>query len=89
MRGGGHLLGVGGVLAAAQAFDLGDAARGHDDAAPAAAGEFEHGSDQAQGAGLAGEAADHLGATAKARVNVRRSVIGTGKLGGVPQRIRR
>src|SRR5439155_2130854 len=35
-------------------------ARGHDDAAPAARGEFEHGPDQAEGGGLAGEAADHL-----------------------------
>src|ERR687891_733380 len=57
MLGGDHLLGVSGVLAAAEAFDFGDAARGHDDAAPAAAGELEHGPDQAQGAGLAGEAA--------------------------------
>ena len=64
MLGGDHLLGAGGVLAAAEAFDLGDAARGHDDPAPAAAGELEHGPDQAQGAGLAGEAADHLGAAA-------------------------
>ena len=35
MLGGDHLLGGAGVLAAAEAFDLGDAARGHDDAAPA------------------------------------------------------
>src|ERR671922_2539186 len=64
MLGGDHLVGAGGLLAAAEAFDLGDAAWGHDDPAPAAACELEHGPDQAQGAGLAGEAADHLGATA-------------------------
>src|SRR5919198_1013458 len=61
---GDHLLGAGGALAAAEAFDLGDAARGHHDAAPAAAGELEYGPDEAEGAGLAGEAADHLGAAA-------------------------
>jgi hypothetical protein len=64
MLGGVHLLGGAGLLAAAEAFDLGDAPGRHDDAAPAAAGEFEHGPDQAQGGGLAGEAADHLGAAA-------------------------
>src|SRR4051794_3803572 len=64
MLGGDHLFGGEAALAAAEAFDLGDAARGHDDAAPAAAGELEHGPDQAQGAGFAGEAADHLGAAA-------------------------
>src|SRR4051795_5703786 len=60
MLGGDHLLGEDRSLSAAEAFDLGDAARGHDDAAPAAAGELEHGPDQAQRAGLAGEAPDHL-----------------------------
>src|SRR5687767_8173747 len=62
MLGGDHLLVDGGVPAAAEAFDLGDAAWRHDDAAPAAAGEFEDGPDQAERAGLAGEAPDHLGA---------------------------
>src|ERR671914_721171 len=68
---GDHLLHAGPVVVArtgrslaAEAFDLGDGLRGHDDAAPAAAGELEHGPDQAQGAGLAGEAADHLRAAA-------------------------
>src|SRR5918999_5900615 len=64
MLGGDHLLAGSGLLAAAEAFDLGDRSRGHDDAAPAAAGEYEHRPDQAQGAGLAGEAADHLRAAA-------------------------
>ncbi len=32
----------------------------HDDAAAAARGEFEHGPDEGEGGGLAGEAADHL-----------------------------
>src|SRR3954447_14614780 len=60
MLGGDHLLGEDRSLSAAEAFDLGDGARGHDDAAPAAAGELEHGPDQAERAGLAGEAPDHL-----------------------------
>src|SRR3954447_19806410 len=47
-----------------EAFDVGGVAWGHDDAAPAAAGEFEHGPDEAEGAGLVGEAADHFGAAA-------------------------
>src|SRR3954468_18999586 len=57
MLGGDHLLGAGGALAAAEAFDLGDAARGQNAAAPAAARELEHGPDEAEGAGLAGETA--------------------------------
>src|SRR5215208_7283843 len=64
MLGGDHLLVAGGAPAAAEAFDLGDGSRAHHDAAPAAAGELEHGPDQAERAGLAGEAADHLGAAA-------------------------
>ena len=64
MVGGGHLLSAGGALAPAEALDLANAARGHDHAAPAAAGELEHGPDEAERAGLAGEAADHLGAAA-------------------------
>ena len=46
--------------AVAQAFDLGDRLRRHRDAAPAAAGELEHGPDQAERRGLDGEAADYL-----------------------------
>jgi hypothetical protein len=70
MLGGDDLLCVVGVLAAgagslaAETLDPGDGLGGDDDAAPAAAGEFEHGPDQRQGRGLAGEAADHLGAAA-------------------------
>jgi hypothetical protein len=48
------------MLAAADAFDLGDASRGLDDAAPATGEQVEHGPDQRQRAGLAGEAADHV-----------------------------
>src|SRR3954469_22066275 len=55
MLGGDRLLGDDRLLSAAKAFDLGDAARGHDDAAPAAAGELQDGPDQAQGAGFAGK----------------------------------
>jgi len=41
MLGGDHLLVAGGAPVPAEAFNLGDGSRGHDDAAPAAAGEFE------------------------------------------------
>src|SRR4051812_20345973 len=67
MLGGDHLLVVvarRAAVGAAEAFDLGDAAWGHDDAAPAAAGKLEHGPDEAERAGFAREAADHLGAAA-------------------------
>ncbi len=40
---------------APEALDLGNRLRGHGDAAPAAAGELEHGPDQAEGRRLAGE----------------------------------
>jgi hypothetical protein len=58
MLGGDHLLGRELLLAAAEAFDPGDAARGHDDAAPAAACELEHGPDVPwpETAGVAAEA---------------------------------
>ena len=53
-----------GALAATDTFDLRDGLGGHRDAAPAAAGELQHGPDQRQRAGLAGQAADDLGAAA-------------------------
>ena len=46
---------VGGWVSS-QPFDLGDGARGHEDAAPAARGELEHSPDQGERRGLAGEA---------------------------------
>jgi hypothetical protein len=65
MLGGDDLLGADvGALVPAEAFDAGDAARAHDEAAPASAAELEYGPDEAQGVGLAGEAVDHLGAAA-------------------------
>jgi hypothetical protein len=47
---------------AAQVLELAEPGGGHGEAAPAAGGPVEHGPDQGEAAGLAGEPADDLGA---------------------------
>src|SRR6266487_4442941 len=47
---------------AAQVLELAQSGGGHGEAAPAAGGPVQHGPDQGEAAGLAGEPADDLGA---------------------------